>query len=629
MQQRPGVPLSPGPPEGPVDGGNRTSNAIGRSRTMNFSGLRPRAAVPVAAGTTAPAATDIRQAAGVTPPSAAAALVGSERILNVESSRHKLHHSDAHLPHARGIQQLDDATPQGTSITPPFSADLAASGLDISAASADHGYEDAVSATLHARAAELCRQPEVYAQLFLMLRSSQGQLAAACLQKLPPENYIGIRDASGHTLLHWAALCNERNVMRILLTAGADVNARATESQQTPLMWAVTKDNASAGRLLLEHGAALYEQQPKSNASGALGDPDKEQPQQLRDYDPQRLRQLPLLQDSKGGTCCTLAAQHNAPKCILLLFKLLGPAAFAVPDASGCTPAHWAAYKGHSLVLRLLLYLEVDVTAVDLFGCLPLHRAAEGGRLEAFRALVEEGGLDPNERTTKTRMTSLDMLSSNKTANPELIAYLKLHQQNQSPREGPCHRILTEEDLKVRLAELPTCCTFMLYSASIVSPLIDVSTFHGLQRRMSFETPAIPCSLWSGVDAGSLRTLVRPAVFAGNTGNRSSSGRRCRSLVGWLVCVVMRFGKDWSVYGAAANPRVDLFKPRNTSKKTKRRLVRRRADGSARSSRDSPRDDRRNRHAKVVLQLLGLPTYPHKTLPVRKSLDAPPVHQFA
>ena len=47
--------------------------------------------------------------------------------------------------------------------------------------------------------------------------------------------------------------------------------------------------------------------------------------------------------------------------------------------------------QGHTLVLRLLLYLDVDVTAVDLFGCLPLHRAAEGGHLETFRWAVPYG----------------------------------------------------------------------------------------------------------------------------------------------------------------------------------------------------------------------------------------------
>ncbi|OEH75040.1 ankyrin repeat related protein [Cyclospora cayetanensis] len=321
-----------------------------------------------------------------------------------------------------------------------------------------------VSSTLRTRAAEICCQPGICEQLFLMLRSSQGQLAALCLQQLPPPSFIGLRDSTGHTLLHWAALCNEHTVMLLLLNAGADVNARATETKQTPLMWAVTKDHAAAGRLLLSHGAALFDYQlQKSNSSGDFegqmgGYANGLQPQVIGDYSPERLGQSPLLQDSKGGTCCTLAAQHNAPKCILLLAKLLGPAAFAVPDASGSTPAHWAAFKGHTLVLRLLLYLEADVTTVDLFGCLPIHRAAEGGHLEAFRTLVEEGGQDPNERTTKTRLTPLDIMNAAGCVNPDIVAYLKKSQENPRPRDEKCHRALTEDEMRA----LPSCAIFLI-----------------------------------------------------------------------------------------------------------------------------------------------------------------------
>lgn len=140
-----------------------------------------------------------------------------------------------------------------------------------------------------------------------------------------------------------------------------------------------------------------------------------------------------------------------------------------------------------------------------------MDRCVEAARdhfgLEKFmllsRALVEEGGIDPNERTTKTRLvrsllhhrtcifkanavfafichswccvclngkrrrstggrmgkrlpcrfsmqTPLDMLSATKAANPELIAYVKSQQGNPVRREGPCCQRLTDEDMRVR-----------------------------------------------------------------------------------------------------------------------------------------------------------------------------------
>lgn len=432
-------------------GGKHSSSTLGSTLTMSSSGLRPRASGPQMASNAVPLTADRRQ-----PPAASQEAPG----LAVSRELRALSHQEVHggsdqrsLPrHHEGEQQSQSTVKPMRHNRPSSNASSTVSGLGDCISCVHSENSNGISAALRARAAEVCRRPEVYEQLFLMLRSSQGQLAAACIQQLPPHNYIGLRDATGHTLLHWAALCNERNVMLLLLKAGADVNARATDSQQTPLMWAITKDNASAGRILLEHGAALYEDQQKANSAGPPGAPDnsngQQQAQKQGEYSTQLLGQRTLLHDSKGGTCCTLAAQHNAPKCVLLLAKLLGPAAFAVRDASGCTPAHWAAYKGHSLVLRLLLYLDVDVTAVDLFGCLPLHRAAEGGHFEAFLALVEEGGLDPNERTTKTRLTPLDMLSATKTPNADLVAYLKRHQENKSQREGPNRHILTDEDMR-------------------------------------------------------------------------------------------------------------------------------------------------------------------------------------
>lgn len=418
---------------------------------MSSSGLRPRAPGPLSATSAPPAMAERRQQSSPAPRENLT-LTGPQGPLDLSrlDGHTDLHDYCLPVPHDGGQHQHPTVDPLPSS-SPISIGDVTAGDSSFCTVPAYKFDSTAVPATLHARAAEICRRPEVYEQLFLMLRSSQGHLAAACMQHLPPHSYIGLRDPTGHTLLHWAALCNEKSVMLLLINAGADVDARATDSQQTPLMWAVTKDNASATRLLLEHGAALYDHQLKPispAASGALKDSHGQHQLKLEDYSPQRLGQRPLLQDSKGATCCTLAAQHNAPKCILLLAKLLGPAAFAVPDASGCTPAHWAAYKGHALVLRLLLYLDVDVTAVDLFGCLPLHRAAAGGHLETFRALVEDGGVDPNERTTNTRLTPLEMLSATKTANPELVAYLKKRQKHTPSRDGPSRRILTDEDMR-------------------------------------------------------------------------------------------------------------------------------------------------------------------------------------
>lgn len=46
--------------------------------------------------------------------------------------------------------------------------------------------------------------------------------------------------------------------------------------------------------------------------------------------------------------------------------------------------------------------------------------------------------------------TPLDLLSATKTANPELVAYLKKHNGSPHLREASFRRVLSEEDMQVR-----------------------------------------------------------------------------------------------------------------------------------------------------------------------------------
>lgn len=184
---------------------------------MSSSGLRPRAAGPQTAASAGSTAAETKQQSAAASRDAAA-LAGSQQPreptcleVHVGSLQRTLR---SPRDRSEQRQRSADCLPSNS---PASSADVSAGS---SGASAYNEKGALVSAALHARAADMCRQPEVYEQLFLMLRSSQGQLAAACMQHLPPHTYIGLRDATGHTLLHWAALCNERDVMLLLINAG-------------------------------------------------------------------------------------------------------------------------------------------------------------------------------------------------------------------------------------------------------------------------------------------------------------------------------------------------------------------------------------------------------------------------
>ncbi|NQT02419.1 MAG: ankyrin repeat domain-containing protein [Planctomycetes bacterium] len=64
-------------------------------------------------------------------------------------------------------------------------------------------------------------------------------------------------DGDGSTALHYAAMYSGKEVMNLLISYGADVNAR-DEHQSTPLHQAAMLNNIEATKALVEHGADIF-----------------------------------------------------------------------------------------------------------------------------------------------------------------------------------------------------------------------------------------------------------------------------------------------------------------------------------------------------------------------------------
>ena len=56
-------------------------------------------------------------------------------------------------------------------------------------------------------------------------------------------------------LLHWAAINNRREVIKLLIEKGANVNVVGGDLQSTPLHWAVRQGHLAATVLLMKNGA--------------------------------------------------------------------------------------------------------------------------------------------------------------------------------------------------------------------------------------------------------------------------------------------------------------------------------------------------------------------------------------
>ena len=138
-----------------------------------------------------------------------------------------------------------------------------------------------------------------------------------------------------------AVIKGDLNEARQLLAGGANVDERGGEAPHlcTSLQVAVPMGDTEMVQLLLEHGA-------DESAVVASG-------------------RTPLAQASYFGN-----------EAVALVFLEKGVAGVSAKDTVGMTPLHWAALKGQSEVVRVLIELRANVSAEDNSGQIPVEMAS-------------------------------------------------------------------------------------------------------------------------------------------------------------------------------------------------------------------------------------------------------------
>lgn len=194
------------------------------------------------------------------------------------------------------------------------------------------------------------------------------------------------RDKHGYTPAHWVALEGNVEMMRYLVERNAPIDLRCLGTQgPRPIHWACRKGHASklmnrfyvASNFLNFFFLAVVQVLLQAGVSVNAAD----------------LKGLtPLMTACMYGRTATAA-------------YLLGMNALNhLTDINGDTALHWAAYKGHADLMRLLMYSGVDLQKTDNFGSTPLHLACLSGNLTCVRILCEKNNLDlePKDKNGKT-----------------------------------------------------------------------------------------------------------------------------------------------------------------------------------------------------------------------------------
>ncbi len=227
---------------------------------------------------------------------------------------------------------------------------------------------------------------------FILLAPKTEESGASTILSLPDIN-IRRTDAAGKTLLHYAAAAENELIIRLLLAAGADVNAPDKQGN-TPI------DCCPRGgecHELLKQACGISNQQ--KNPPVIL---------RIKAHDSSQLRALleegadVNCTDSCGVPALMLAVYHQQchPDARENLRMLLQHPRIDVnrADKEGSTPLHAAADYGRADVLRELLNTPgIQANVSDSRGRTPLHEAAESGSAECARLLLQNGSIDINQ----------------------------------------------------------------------------------------------------------------------------------------------------------------------------------------------------------------------------------------
>ncbi|KAJ3269311.1 hypothetical protein HDV01_001597 [Terramyces sp. JEL0728] len=191
---------------------------------------------------------------------------------------------------------------------------------------------------------------------------------------------LRIADYAGWTPLHEACLEGHADIVTLMLSFDADVDAPGDEGD-TPLHDAVGNGHYDVVEILLKHGSSIDIPNDKGQTSVEFA---IEKAQEARDDDES---------DSKHGR----SKIAEADKIVKLLIEWKEMTAKVVErDSSGQTVLHKACEAGNLDEVSKLLMYGADITAVDLSNWTPLHNAALNGHSDIVGLLLNYGAdVDP------------------------------------------------------------------------------------------------------------------------------------------------------------------------------------------------------------------------------------------
>jgi ankyrin len=204
---------------------------------------------------------------------------------------------------------------------------------------------------------------------------------------------LGIEGGNSRTPLAYAAQLGHSGIVKLLIDAGDDVDARGRDGT-TPMTWAVSQGHDNVLALLLAKDASI------DVVVGCSPNPLA----WAITHGYTKIVQLLIAKDKAQVNCPTpirlgiskmegsplsTAARYGYEEIVCLL--LSAGAVVAPRDFDYASPLHWAVWNDQERMIGLLVDHGADVEATDAHNKTPLHWAARDGHIRALEVLLDRG----------------------------------------------------------------------------------------------------------------------------------------------------------------------------------------------------------------------------------------------
>lgn len=277
----------------------------------------------------------------------------------------------------------------------------------------------------------ICTVP-VFSQTLSQARAAAGEGEVSKLEKMIQNNpaLLKAKADDDFTLLHYVVMWGSKNkeeVTELLLSMGADVNARTVDNN-TPLYFAVYVENVPIVKMLLRNRSDV-------NAVNNSGHTPL-----ITAVLRKNLEIIDLLIDSgaeipRSGEMGKILL-HGAAACgheRLVMSIIQRGGDISSRDQSGGTLLHNAAQGGITSLIQMMIDKKGEVNGKNIYGLTPLHLAAYFGHLDAVKLLISSRA-EINERDLSGKSAYRFALERGQT---EIVEYFKTLEELDTYYEFP------------------------------------------------------------------------------------------------------------------------------------------------------------------------------------------------